>query len=81
MYTLLEHSFWSREQDVERGVCMFTKLIITRHLFDIIPAGAVTPAPCCANQSSHRTLECPRRVWPVGQGSLYVSAIYIYIHC
>ena len=21
MYTLLEHSFWSREQDVERGVC------------------------------------------------------------
>ncbi|KAF8909316.1 hypothetical protein CPB84DRAFT_1843110 [Gymnopilus junonius] len=26
LYTLLEHSFWSREQDVERGVCTFTAL-------------------------------------------------------
>lgn len=33
-YVLLEHSYWSREQDVERGVCVVAPLHVILHATD-----------------------------------------------
>lgn len=41
LYTLLEHSYWSREQDVERGVsctarCEFKRLVDSKALKQVL---------------------------------------------
>lgn len=76
LYTLLEHSFWSREQDVERGVrFIFVVPSVTRHSFYFSFLGLVVASCCGAYQSSHCPLECPGGVCPSRQGSLCVTAI------
>jgi glycyl-tRNA synthetase len=61
LYFLLEHSFWSREQDVERGVCPSpsSEGMVPHNLFS---TGPVPPIISRTNKSAHCSPECTRRV-------------------
>ena len=76
LYVLLEHSFWSREQDVERGVrlhrCSAVPMsapcsprLLLHRFSGSVPASRRRP-----HESSDRALECEGRVRAPRQGSL-----------
>lgn len=84
LYVLLEHSFWAREQDIERGVSGFFNYEIPRsntpHFVDLdsrcFPVifvrylGSLAATRCGADESAHRAPELQRGVHTFGQGSL-----------
>jgi hypothetical protein len=60
---LLEHSFWSREQDVDRGVgYLVWALVLSLIRFGGVPLGSVITSSCRTHQGSYCAAECSRRV-------------------
>ncbi|THH15019.1 hypothetical protein EW146_g5389 [Bondarzewia mesenterica] len=64
LYVLLEHNFWAREQDVERG---------SRPESTLANLGALPPFRGRPHESAHRALERQGRIQPAHPRSLYVQ--------
>jgi hypothetical protein len=74
LYTLLEHSFWCREQDIERGVSIFVNYSIRwPGAYSRMPQGPVTASRCRSHESSHRPFKCQGRIQSPRPGSLCVK--------
>jgi glycyl-tRNA synthetase (class II) len=73
LYSLLEHVFWSREQDVERGVCVLEAAIFDTLAYIYVNVGPLAPRRRRTHKSAHRALEREGGVQPYHPGDMYVQ--------
>jgi glycyl-tRNA synthetase (class II) len=73
LYSLLEHVFWSREQDVERGVCVFKAAVSNTLTYIYVDLGPLSSRRRCTHKSAHRALEREGGVQPYHPGDMYVQ--------
>lgn len=74
LYVLLEHNFWAREQDVERGVSVAPRSLPPPLFFnrkDVMSGTLLAPIGC-ADQGAHRATECKGGIRSSHPRSLYV---------
>lgn len=58
LYSLLEHAYWAREDDVQRGVCTFSPDFADRRISQTQYTGIELATVCGTYQSAHRSDQC-----------------------